>query len=167
RGSEIPLALFLFHGRIGVVVDDARGALGRSRHQHLFDDLLDARGGGADRAGTRHAAEAAEPAQDAFDRLGRARAEPLAAAADAVEEDDLAVANDRLALAREIERVDRNLLDVDVLPDVELGPVREREHPDRLARVDARVVEVPELGPLVLRIPLAELIAKREEPLLG
>jgi hypothetical protein len=30
----------------------------------------------------------------------------------------------------EIERHDRNLLEVDVLPDVELGPVREREDAD-------------------------------------
>ena len=31
----------------------------------------------------------------------------------------------------EVERHDRDVLEVDVLPDVELGPVRQREHPDR------------------------------------
>ena len=55
----------------------------------------------------------------------------------------------------------------DVLPDVELGPVRQREDPDALARVDPAVVEVPQLGALVLRVPLAELVAEGEDPLLG
>ena len=55
----------------------------------------------------------------------------------------------------------------DVLPDVELGPVRQREHPDVLALAVPAVVEAPQLGPLVLRVPLAELVAEREDPLLG
>ena len=36
-----------------------------------------------------------------------------------------------------------------------------------LAAVVAPVVEVPQLGALVLRVPLAELVTEREEPLLG
>ena len=59
------------------------------------------------------------------------------------------------------------LFDVDVLPDVELGPVRQREHADALARADAAVQQVPELRPLVLRIPLALRVAEREDALLG
>ena len=55
----------------------------------------------------------------------------------------------------------------DVLPDVELGPVAQREHPDVLALVVAAVVEAPQLGPLVLRVPLAEVVAEAEHPLLG
>ena len=49
---------------------------------------------------------------------------------------------------------------LDVLPDVELGPVRQREHADVLALAVPAVVEVPQLGPLVLRVPLAELVAE-------
>jgi hypothetical protein len=52
------------------------------------------------------------------------------------------------------------LLEVDVLPHVELGPVGQREHADALARVDLAVVEVPQLGALVLRVPL---LASRNE----
>ena len=59
------------------------------------------------------------------------------------------------------------LLVGDVLPDVELGPVRQREHPDVLALAVPAVVEAPQLGPLVLRVPLAELVAEAEDPLLG
>ena len=55
----------------------------------------------------------------------------------------------------------------DVLPDVELGPVRDREDPDVLAGMVAAVVQAPQLGPLVLRVPLAELVAEGEDPLLG
>ena len=53
----------------------------------------------------------------------------------------------------EVERHDRDVLEVDVLPDVELGPVRQREDADALALVLAGVVEAPQLGPLVLRVP--------------
>jgi hypothetical protein len=55
----------------------------------------------------------------------------------------------------------------DVLPDVELGPVAQREHPDVLALAVPAVVEAPQLGPLVLRVPLAELVPEAEHPLLG
>ena len=64
-------------------------------------------------------------------------------------------AHDDLALLGEVERHDRNVLDVDVLPDVDLGPVRQRKDADALAGPDAAVQQVPQLGPLVLRIPLA------------
>ena len=40
----------------------------------------------------------------------------------------------------EVERHDRDVLQIDVLPDVELGPVRQREDADRFALVHARVV---------------------------
>ena len=36
-----------------------------------------------------------------------------------------------------------------------------------LARAVAAVVEVPQLGALVARVPLAELVAQGEDPLLG
>ena len=55
--------------------------------------------------------------------------------------------------AGEVERHDRDVLEVDVLPDVELGPVRQREDADALALGFARVVERPQLGALVLRVP--------------
>ena len=68
---------------------------------------------------------------------------------------------------RVVDRRELEALLADVLPDVELGPVRDREHPDVLARAVAPVVERPQLGPLVLRVPLAELVAERVHPLLG
>ena len=64
-------------------------------------------------------------------------------------------------------RHDRDLLDVDVLPDVHLGPVREREDAQALAGMNARVVEVPQLRALVLGIPLALFVAEGEDAFLG
>src|SRR5437764_5269820 len=62
---------------------------------------------------------------------------------------------------------DLDLLLGDVLPDVELGPVGQREHPDVFAPLVPAVVERPQLGPLVLRVPLSEFVPEREDPLLG
>ena len=45
--------------------------------------------------------------------------------------------------------------------------LRDREDPDVLALAVPAVVEAPQLGPLVLRVPLAELVAERVHPLLG
>ena len=60
-----------------------------------------------------------------------------------------------------------DLLPADVLPDVELGEVREREGAQVLARPHAALVELPELGSLTLGVPLAEGVAERQHPLLG
>ncbi len=67
----------------------------------------------------------------------------------------------------EVDGRQRDALVGDVLPDVELGPVRQRKGADALALLDATVIERPQLGSLVLGIPLAEAIAERVDPLLG
>ena len=76
------------------------------------------------------------------------------------------VAAEHLPLVREVDRRQLELLAGDVLPDVELGPVRDREDADLLALADAPVVEVPELGALSARVPLAEVVAEAEDALL-
>ena len=43
---------------------------------------------------------------------------------------------------------------MDVLPDVQFGPVAEREHTDTFTLVHFAVEKVPQLWPLVLRVPL-------------
>src|SRR5690606_19884731 len=61
---------------------------------------------------------------------------------------------------------DRDLLFVDVLPHVDLGPVREREDANALALAHAAVEQVPQLRTLALGIPLALLVAQREDAFL-
>src|SRR5262249_20243325 len=70
------------------------------------------------------------------------------------------------ALVGEVDRRELELLARDVLPHVELCPVRDREDPDLLTLADARVVEVPDLGALRARVPLAEIVPEAEDPLL-
>src|SRR5262249_4479172 len=62
---------------------------------------------------------------------------------------------------------DGDLFRGDVEPDVALGPVRQRKPPNRLAGARAHVVDPPQLGPLLLRIPAVLGGADREHPLLG
>ena len=54
---------------------------------------------------------------------------------------------------------------MDVVPDVELGPVRQREYANAFARSNARIVQVPYFGSLVLWVPLPRLIAERKNSL--
>ena len=60
-----------------------------------------------------------------------------------------------------------DLFALDVLPHIEFRPVADREHAHVLALVHASVVQVPQFGTLVLRVPLAEFVAEREHALLG
>ena len=78
-----------------------------------------------------------------------------------------ALAQDHFAVVRVVDVRDGEALARDVLPDVELGPVGNREDAQVLAGRQARVVEAPELRALVARVPLAELVAVREDALLG
>ena len=59
------------------------------------------------------------------------------------------------------------LFGLDVFPDVELGPVRQREHPHRLALADAGVEQPPEFGALIARIPGVGGGSMRKDALLG
>src|SRR3954462_13164729 len=77
------------------------------------------------------------------------------------------VAAEHRALVGEVDRRHLDALAEDVLPDVELRPVREREYAEVLARPDARVVEVPQLGPLAPRVPASEVVAEGDDALLG
>ena len=110
----------------------AQLALGVLRGDQLLDDLRHRVGVRTDGAGARRAAERAHAAHHQLRLLaGQQRHERL------LERDQRLAAHDHLALLGEVERHDRDVLDVDVAPDVDLGPVRERKHADALARPDA------------------------------
>src|SRR5687767_10551627 len=74
---------------------------------------------------------------------------------------------DHFTLVGEVQLWKGDFFSRDVLPDVELGPVRKREDPKVFARVSAPVIEVPQLRALILRVPLAERVAMRKDALLG
>src|SRR5690606_4616885 len=79
---------------------------------------------------------------------------------------DHAIAVEHFALVAEIDARDRDVLLQDVLPHVHLRPVADRERAEMLAGKFAAVVEFPEFGSLVLRIPLAEIVAVAEHAFL-
>ena len=74
---------------------------------------------------------------------------------------------DDLALVGEVDRRQLQILQLDVAPDVQLGPVAQREDPDLLTLLDPAVVQRPRLRTLRSRIPLAELVAEAQNSLLG
>ena len=83
------------------------------------------------------------------------------------ERDERVVADEHCAGLGEVKRNDGDLFEMDVVPDVELGPVGEREDADAFAGPDAAVKERPELGALILGVPLAGGVAEGEDALLG
>src|SRR5262249_18805350 len=135
-------------------------ALADTRRRDLLDHLGERGRVRRDGARARHVADGAEPHELAERLLAR---QPLDELADRVEH---VVSSENSALVGEVDRRQLEPLARDVLPDVELRPVRDREDADVLAAADARVVEIPELGPLGARIPLPEVVAEREDPLL-
>src|SRR5262245_8377057 len=56
---------------------------------------------------------------------------------------------------------------MDVGPNVELGPIRQRKHAHALARPDPGVSEMPELWTLPLRVPVLRDVAEGKYALLG
>ena len=144
------------------MVDDAALSLAGAGDQHLGDHVREGGRLALDRARERVAAEGAE--SDALHHrfLARLERDPVV-----VHHDQHAVAFHDRPGGREVERHHGDLLEVDVAPHVELGPVRQREGADALTGADPGVPEVPELGSLVLRIPAVVAVAEAENTFLG
>src|SRR6266550_147155 len=157
---EVALALAVFHGRLAdPIVAARRAALRDPDRTDLGHDLLEGVRVRLDRRGQVRVAD--RPVAD----LPALRLLAVLLRRELVDHVQHPVAGGHLALGGEVQVGDLDALSGDVGPDVELGPVREREDADALALVDTTVVEAPQLGSLVLRIPLPELIAEREHPL--
>ena len=77
----------------------------------------------------------------------------------------LAVALKDLPLVGEVEAGHVYLLLQDILPDIHLGPVGDGEDTEVLAHGLTTIEDIPQLGTLILGIPLSELIAMTEETL--
>src|SRR5207248_675077 len=158
---EVATAFAVLHGRLAHSVVGARlAALGDARGCDLLNHGVERDRPRLHGARARHVAHRAVP----HARLERLLAfDQLDEWAERIEH---AVALEHLALVGEVDRGDLELLLGDVLPHVELGPVREREHAHVLALLVAAVVERPQLWALRLRVPLAGLVAEAEDALL-
>ena len=143
------------------MVDDAKLPLRVADRHELVDDLRHRVRGRAHGPGTGRAPERAHAAHHKLGAFARQeRHERL------LEHDERVAADDDLAFLGEIQGHDRNVFHLDVLPDVELRPVRQREDADAFAGADAAVEQRPQFRPLVFRIPLAFGVAQREDALL-
>ena len=118
-------------------------------------------GGGLDGAGAGHVAHGAV-AHGAGDDL-LAVAQPV----DAAGRQPHPVTQEDLALVGVVEAGQGDVLALDVAPHVQLGPVAQGEDPHVLTGAVAGVEQVPQLGALVARVPLAELVAQGDDALLG
>src|SRR6056297_2559559 len=147
--SEVAFLLLLLEGADAVVVGDAVLTFGGGGEQQLTDDVGERGRIRFDGAGDRIAAERAEAHEALLRLLARLEAESIV-----VDHDQRTVAFDDRPLLGEVQRHERDVLDVDVLPEVEFRPVRQGEHADALAGAAAAVVERPQLGALTLGIPL-------------
>ena len=72
-----------------------------------------------------------------------------------------------LALVGKVERGQGDRFTPQIHPDVHLGKIGQRKNAEVLARVVPAVEEVPQLRTLVLRVPLAEIVAVGKKALLG
>src|SRR5437764_3187413 len=155
---EVANALAVLHRRLADAV--VRSGLATFRDpggRDLRHDLVDRRGVADNAAGAAHVADRAEAnagverlfVREPLDELGRGVEHP--------------VAPEDVSFVCEVDGRQLEVLARDVLPDVELGPVRDGEHADVLALADARVVEIPELGSLRTGVPLTEVVAEAED----
>src|SRR5712692_4507724 len=160
--SEVSLLLAPLHGGFrSLIVHARRPALGDSGQHGLGDDLSRRCGGGLHRAGATDVTDGAEAHRQLFQFLALARGSDVGNG-----HQQAVPAHDGPAV-RIVDRGHGEALALDVLPHIELRPVADGEHSHVFALRHAGVVEVPQLRALVLRIPLAELVAEREYALLG
>jgi len=148
------------------VIDDSALALGSSRQEHFLDDVGQGFSLGLHRAGQRVAAK--RPETDLFlDDTRLVFIRQVLKDALVVDHDQRAVLLDHFAFCGEVQRHNRDAFEVDVLPDIQLGPVRQREHANRFAFVDVAVVDVPQLGPLIFRVPAVLAVTEGIHALFG
>ncbi len=143
------------------MVDDAGGTFRDADGHHFLDDCENGIRVGPDGAGAGITTEGAEPAPDHLGMFPGLKGDGAAHG------DELVVADDHFAVVGKIHGNHGDFLEVDVLPDIQFGPVGQGEDADRLPLVDTGVVQVPQFGALVAGIPLAELVAEGEDPFLG
>src|ERR1035441_8386290 len=115
---EVTFPLLDLHRAFLIVIDDAILTLGTAYQLHLVDDLLDGVGLGMDRARTRAATERSHPAHHHLRLFARQKHEIL------LDRNQCSAAHDHWPEVCVIQRDYRNMLAFDVLPDVQLGPVR-------------------------------------------
>src|SRR6185437_94689 len=160
--SEVALAFLFFHRSGIVMVDQPTLPLGCLRTAHLADNGVEGGSLRADRAGERVASERPNPHFYSLRNFTGRKRQPIV-----VDQDQRTVPLNHPTFLREIERHNRDVLGPDIFPDIEFGPVGQREDAHGFARFDARIEQAPQFGTLVAWIPAVRGGAMRENALLG
>src|SRR5581483_6026426 len=129
---------------------------------HLCHDVFNRLRVRFDGAGQWIAAERAEAHAFEFGRFAWLKWKAVV-----IDHDQGIAASHHRPLFCEIKRHDRNFLVLDISPDIELGPVRQRKYADGLTLADAGVEQIPQFGPLRSGIPHMARRAERKYALLG
>src|SRR5581483_3783392 len=157
--SEVALTFLDFHRAVLIVIDDAICPFRRAERNQLSDDLRHRVGVGANGSCAGAASERSQAAAHPLLFSGQSLHERLLCGNEAV------AAHKHAALFSEVKRHDRNFFEVDVMPDVQFGPIGERKDANALAGTDASVVQIPQLRTLIFGVPLTSVVAEGENAL--
>src|SRR5271156_2698395 len=130
------------------MVDRSALALGSRGQQGFLNDLGQRRGLALDRTGQRITAQSAKAHGANFGALAGRQWKAIV-----IHHEKYAVPLDDRAVGGKVQGNDRDILQVNVLPNIQLGPIGNGEYTDALAFVRGGVVETPKLGALILRVP--------------
>ena len=104
------------------MVNDPPLAFRRGRQQHFLYDLRQCSSGALKRTRKRIAAQGTKADDALLGPLARAQRHALI-----IDHDQRAVTLHDRTRRGKIQRYDRNIFEIDIVPDIEFGPVRERE----------------------------------------
>ena len=124
-----------------------------ARCRYFGDDLRQGAGAGANGTGAGHVTHGAKAhlfAARRFTRLWQYAGTNC---------EQGTVAEKHFTFVGKIERGQGQVLSLDIGPDIQFRPIAQRKYSKMFTGLFATVVEIPELGSLLLGIPLAELVA--------
>src|SRR5690625_4398989 len=152
--SEVPFFLPVLHSRLRELVISSGGSpFGHPRGRNLGHDLGNRVSRRLETASEGEVSDRAEPHDSFRHHLPRPAGVVRALAV------EHSVALEYSTLMSKIDWRYIQLFAVDVVPDVQFSPITQGKYPHMLTLVYSTVVQAPELGTLVLRIPLPEFIA--------
>jgi len=144
------------------MIDRPALPLRRGGQEHFLNNLRDRCRGAFHRAGERVATERAKPNRSQQRNLAGVQSKTLV-----IDHEQQAIALDRWPRRRKIQGHDWNAFKMDVLPDVELGPIGERKNSKAFTFVLAGIINIPQLWTLILWVPTMIGGTKRKDALLG
>ncbi len=144
------------------MINHAPGAFGCRGDQHFSNNFLQCRRAALSGAGQGITAQSTKPHHPHFRLFTFVQRHPII-----IDHDQIAATPDDWPAGGKVQRYNGDVLIADILPDIQLGPVGQREDTHGFTLVDAGVVGAPQLRALVPGVPAMLRIAEREDAFLG